>query len=150
MQNLKDTKSSIPYKLLFWALLSVLLIYYLLEHVLGGIADADDLVLKYQLKRGAWVYVTHYGAPATDLDTLRFYLSSPIPGSDEEILKELNKQNSFMITDSALEDVMVRDTANGVGITVKGAVYRYFSKQYTQTDGLESYRVSLSQQDERD
>lgn len=149
MQNLKDTKSSIPYKLLFWALLSVLLIYYLLEHVLGGIADADDLALKYQLKRGAWVYVTHYGAPATDLDTLRFYLSSPIPGSDKEILKELNKRKSFMITDSSLEDVVVRDTANGVGITVKGAVYRYFSKQYTQTDGLQSYRVSLSQQDER-
>lgn len=147
MQNLKDTKSSIPYKLLFWALLSVLLIYYLLEHVLGGIADADDLALKYQLKRGAWVYVTHYGAPATDLDTLRFYLSSPIPGSDKEILKELNKRKSFMITDSSLEDVVVRDTANGVGITVKGAVYRFFSKQYTQTDGLQSYRVSLNQLD---
>lgn len=149
MQNLKDTKSSIPYKLLFWALLSVLLIYYLLEHLSGGVADADDLVLKHQLKRGAWVYVTYYGAPATDLDTLRFYLSSPIPGSDKEILKELNKRKSFMITDSSLEDVVLRDTANGVGITVKGAVYRYFSKQYTQTDGLQSYRVSLSQQDER-
>lgn len=149
MQNLKDTKSSIPYKLLFWALLSVLLIYYLLEHLSGGVADADDLVLKHQLKRGAWVYVTYYGAPATDLDTLRFYLSSPIPGSDKEILKELNKRKSFMITDSSLEDVVVRDTANGVGITVKGAVYRYFSKQYTQMDGLQSYRVSLSQQDER-
>ena len=149
MQNLKDTKSSIPYKLLFWALLSVLLIYYLLEHVLGGIADADDLVLKYPLKRGAWVYVTHYGAPATDLDTLRFYLSSPVPGSDEEILKELNKRNSFMITDSAIEDVMIGEKDNGVGITVKGAVYLYFSKQYTQSDGLQSYRVSLYQQDER-
>ena len=149
MQNLKDTKSSIPYKLLFWALLSVLLIYYLLEHVLGGIADADDLVLKYPLKRGAWVYVTHYGAPATDLDALRFYLSSPVPGSDEEILKELNKRNSFMITDSAIEDVMIGEKDNGVGITVKGAVYRYFSKQYTQSDGLQSYRVSLYQQDER-
>lgn len=148
MQNLKDIKSSIPYKLLFWALLSVLLIYYLLEHVLGGIADADDLVLKYQLKRGAWVYVTHYGAPATDLDTLRFYISSPILGSDDKILKELNKRSSFMVTDSALEDVVVRDTPNGVGITVKGAVYRFFSKQYTQTDGLQSYRVSLYQQDE--
>lgn len=148
MQNLKDIKSSIPYKLLFWALLSVLLIYYLLEHVLGGIADADDLVLKYQLKRGAWVYVTHYGAPATDLDTLRFYISSPILGSDDKILKELNQRSSFMVTDSALEDVVVRDTPNGVGITVKGAVYRFFSKQYTQTDGLQSYRVSLYQQDE--
>ncbi len=138
------------YKFLFWALLSVLLVYYLLEHVLGGIADAGELVLKHQLKRGAWVYVTYYGAPATDLDTLRFYLSSPIAGSDEEILKELNTRNSFMITDSALEDVVVRDTANGVGITVRGSVYRYFSKQYTQTDGLQSYRVSLNQLDEGD
>lgn len=148
MQNQKGTKTSVPYRFLFWALLSVLLIYYLLENVLGGIADADELVLKHQLKRGAWVYVTYYGAPATDLDTLRFYLSSPIPGSDEEILKELNKRNSFMITDSAIEDVMIGEKGNGVGITVKGAVYRYFSKQYTQTDGLQSYRVSLSQQDE--
>lgn len=144
------TSSRVIYKFLFWALLSVLLAYYLLEHVLGGIADADELVLKHQLKWGACVYVTYYGAPATDLDTLRFYLSSPIPGSDEEILKELNTRNSFMITDSALEDVVVRDTANGVGITVKGAVYRYFSKQYTQTDGLKSYRVSLNQLDEVD
>lgn len=148
MQSQKATKASVPYKFLFWALLSVMLIYYLLEHVLGGIAEADDLALKYQLKRGAWVYVTHYGAPATDLDTLRFYLSSPIPGSDEEILKELNERNSFMITDSALKDVAIRDTDNGVGITVKGAVYDYFSKQYTQTDGLQSYRVSLNQLDE--
>lgn len=137
------------YKLLFWVLLSVLLIYYLLEHVLGGIADADELVLKHQLKRGAWVYVTYYRAPATDLDTLRFYLSSTIAGSDEEILKELNTRNSFMITDSAIEGVMIGEKDNGVGITVKGAVYRYFSKQYTQIDGLQSYRVSLCQQDER-
>ncbi|UZJ58900.1 hypothetical protein OKW98_20325 [Pseudomonas sp. KU26590] len=144
------TNSPAIYKFLFWALLSVLLIYYLLEHVLGGIADADDLVLKHQLKRGAWVYVTYYGAPATDLDTLRFYLSSPIPGPDEEILKELNRRNSFMITDSALKDVVIRDTDNGVGIGVKGAVYDYFSKQYTQTDGLQSYRVSLNQLDESD
>ncbi|MFP3851700.1 hypothetical protein [Pseudomonas sp. W5-01] len=149
MRNQRGTETCVPYKFLFWALLSALLIYYLLEHMLSGIADADELVLKRQLKRGAWVYVTYYGAPATDLDTLRFYLSSPIPGSDEEILKELNKRNSFMITDSALEDVVVSDTPNGVGITVKGAVYRFFSKQYTQTDGLQSYRVSLSQQDER-
>lgn len=149
MQNQKGTKPSIPYKFLFWALLSVLLVYYLLEHLLGGIADADELVLRYQLKRGAWVYVTHYGAPATDLDTLRFYLSDPIPGADEEILKELNERNSFVITDSAIEDVVIRETENGVGITVKGAVYRYFSKQYTQSDGLQSYRVSLNQQDER-
>lgn len=145
-----DTKPPAIYKFLFWALLSVLLIYYLLEHVLGGIADADELVLKHQLKRGAWVYVTYYGAPATDLDTLRFYLSSPILGSDKEILKELNKRSSFMITDSALEDVVIRDTANGVGITVKGAVYDYFSKQYTQSEGLQSYRVRLNQQDEGD
>ncbi|MGA3683437.1 hypothetical protein [Pseudomonas graminis] len=148
-QDPTDTSRRAIYKYLFWALLSVVLIYYLLEHLSGGIADADDLVLKHQLKRGAWVYVTYYSAPATDLDTLRFYLSSPIPGSDKEILKELNKRKSFMITDSSLEDVVLRDTANGVGITVKGAVYRYFSKQYTQTDGLQSYRVSLSQQDER-
>jgi hypothetical protein len=148
MQNQKGTKPSIPYKFLFWALLSVLLVYYLLEHLLGGIADSDELVLRYQLKRGAWVYVTHYGAPATDFDTLRFYLSDPIPGADEEILKELNKRNSFVITDSAIEDVVIRETENGVGITVKGAVYRYFSKQYTQSDGLQSYRVSLNQQDE--
>ncbi|MCF7535250.1 hypothetical protein [Pseudomonas petrae] len=144
-----DTTPRAIYKFLFWVLLSVLLIYYLLEHVPGGIADADELVLKHQLKRGAWVYVTHYGAPATDLDTLRFYLSDPIPGADEEILKNLNERNSFVITDSALEDVMIRETEDGVGITVKGAVYRYFSKQYTQSDGLQSYRVSLYQQDER-
>jgi hypothetical protein len=148
-QDPTDTSRRAIYKYFFWALLSVLLVYYLLEHVLGGIADADELVLKHQLKRGAWVCVTHYGAPATDLDTLRFYLSSPIPGSDEEILKELNKQNSFMITDSAIEDMMIGEKDNGVGITVKGAVYRYFSKQYTQSDGLQSYRMSLYQQDER-
>lgn len=148
-QDPTDTKPWPIYKFLFWALLSVLLVYYLLEHVLGGIGDADELVLKHQLKRGAWVYVTRYRAPATDLDTLRFYLSSPIPGSDEEVLEELNERNSFVITDSAIKDVMIRETDNGVSITVKGAIYRYFSKQYTQSDGLQSYRVSLNQQDER-
>jgi hypothetical protein len=96
------------------------------------------------------MYITHYGAPATDLDTLRFYLTDPIMGSDEEILLALNNRNSFLITDSALEDVVVRDTLNGVGITVKGVVYHYFSKQYTKADGLRSYKVSLDQKDGRD
>jgi hypothetical protein len=150
MQNQKAINSGRIYKYLFWMLGSAVLIYYLLVHVLSGMADADDLVLKQQLNGGGWMYITHYGAPATDLDTLRFYLTDPIMGSDEEILLALNDRNSFLITDSALEDVVVRDTLNGVGITVKGVVYHYFSKQYTKADGLRSYRVSLDQKDERE
>jgi hypothetical protein len=150
MQNQKAINSGRIYKYLFWMLGSAVLIYYLLVHVLSGMADADDLVLKQKLNGGAWMYITHYGAPATDLDTLRFYLTDLIMGSDEEILQVLNDRNSFLITDSALEDVVVRDTLNGVGIRVKGVVYRYFSKQYTKADGLRSYRVSLDQKDERE
>ncbi|EGH15653.1 hypothetical protein Pgy4_21495, partial [Pseudomonas savastanoi pv. glycinea str. race 4] len=90
-----------------------------------------SLLLSRRLRAGRWVYVTRYGAPATDLDTLRFYIDNQIQGTDQEILKQLNKQSSFMITDSSVQDVVIRDTQNGVGIDVKGAVYNYYSKQYT-------------------
>ncbi|KPB55832.1 Uncharacterized protein AC511_4543 [Pseudomonas coronafaciens pv. oryzae] len=94
------------------------------------------------------MYVTEYFAPATDLNTLRFYISKPLSGDDKEVLKELNKANLFMVTDSAVKDVKIRDTENGVGIEIKGAVYRYFSKQYlTEGETLKSYRITLSQQD---
>ena len=149
MLNQKDTKSRNLYKILFWALLSVLAVDYLLNSVVGGIADADDLVIKKEVKGGAWIYVTHYGAPATDLDTLRFYISNQLQGTDQEILKQLNELSSFMITDSNVQDVVIRDTQNGVGIDVKGAVYNYYSKQYTNGEKFKSYRVSLNQQDER-
>lgn len=53
-----------------------------------------------------------------------------------------------MITDSALEDVAIRDTQNGINIELQGAVYRYFSKQYlTQGEKLMSYRITLTQRD---
>ena len=149
MLNQKDTKSRNLYKILFWALLSVLAVDYLLNSVVGGIADADDLVIKKEVKGGAWIYVTHYGAPATDLDTLRFYISNQLQGTDQEILKQLNELSSFMITDSNVQDVVIRDTQNGVGIDVKGAVSNYYSKQYTNGEKFKSYRVSLNQQDER-
>ncbi|EGH04568.1 hypothetical protein PSYAE_21944 [Pseudomonas amygdali pv. aesculi str. 0893_23] len=149
MQSQKDTKSRNVYKILFWCLLGLLVIDYILDSVVGGIADADELVIKQEVKGGAWVYVTLYGAPATDLDTLRFYIDNQIQGTDQEILKQLNKQSSFMITDSSVQDVVIRDTQNGVGIDVKGAVYNYYSKQYTDGEKFKSYRVSLNQQDER-
>ncbi len=148
MLNQKDTKPRNRYKILFWALLGLLAIDYFLDSVVGGIADADDLVIKKEVKGGAWVYVTHYGAPATDLDTLRFYIGTQIQGTDQEILKQLNKQSSFMITDSNVQDVVIRDTLNGVGIDVKGAVYNYYSKQYTDGEKFKGYRISLNQQDE--
>lgn len=149
MQSQKDTKSRNVYKVLFWCLLGLLVIDYFLDSVVGGIADADELVIKQAVKGGAWVYVARYGAPATDLDTLRFYIDNQIQGTDQEILKRLNKQSSFMITDSNVQDVVIRDTQNGVGIDVKGAVYSYYSKQYTDGEKFKSYRVSLNQQDER-
>lgn len=149
MQSQKDTKSRNVYKILFWCLLGLLVIDYFLDSVVGGIADADELVIKQEVKGGAWVYVTRYGAPATDLDTLRFYIDNQIQGTDQEILKQLNRQSSFMITDSSVQDVVIRDTQNGVGIDVKGAVYNYYSKQYIDGEKFKSYRVSLNQQDER-
>jgi hypothetical protein len=53
MQNQGATSNGRVYKYLFWMLGSALVIYYLLVHVLSGMADADDLVLKQKLNGGA-------------------------------------------------------------------------------------------------
>jgi len=112
---------------------------------LGG---ADEIVLRRQLPQGDWLYVTRYGAMATDMDTLRFYISKPLEGNDSEVLHKLNKASEFLITDSSLENIAILDTSNGVGITVQGAVYRYFSKEsVTEGDDLRSYRITLTQKD---
>ncbi|WP_024678646.1 hypothetical protein [Pseudomonas syringae] len=137
------------YKFLFWFLLVLALIEYLLDSVVGGMADADELAKKQEVNGGAWVYVTRYRASVTDLDTLRFYIGSQISGPDQEILKQLNRKKPFMITDSDLQDVVVRNSVNGIGIDVKGAIYNYYSKQYVRGDEFKSYRISLNQQDAR-
>jgi len=53
-----------------------------------------------------------------------------------------------LITDSELKDVSIQDTPNGIAITVKGAVYRYFSKEYVgEGNQMRSYRITLTQLD---
>jgi len=129
MQNPKTTNFRLTYKHSFW----ILVVFLVAKTFLGGFFDsaggADEIVLKRQLPQGDWLYVTRYGAMATDMDTLRFYISKPVEGDDPEVLHNLNKASEFLITDSYLENVEIYDTPNGVGISVKGAVYRYFSKQ---------------------
>ncbi|MCD5991611.1 hypothetical protein KDX30_27375 [Pseudomonas sp. CDFA 553] len=135
------------YKIGFW-ILAFVLITSAAIHWLDGPGDADEVVLKRELHGGAWLYATRYIAPATDLDTLRFYIKKPLQGDDTEILQQLNENSGFMITDSALEDIAIRDTHNGINIELQGAVYRYFSKQYlTQGEKLTSYRITLTQRD---
>ncbi|KAA3529882.1 prophage PssSM-03 [Pseudomonas coronafaciens pv. porri] len=148
MQNSKAIELKLNYKFFFWTLVIIIALRFIFDGFLFGRGDADEVVIKRELPDGAWLYVTEYFAPATDLNTLRFYISKPLSGNDKEVLKELNKANLFMVTDSAVKDVKIRDTENGVGIEIKGAVYRYFSKQYlTEGETLKSYRITLSQQD---
>lgn len=148
MQKSKGIKFKINYKILFWTLVTIIAFRFIFDGLLFGRGDADELVMKRELPDGGWLYTTQYGAPATDLDTLRFYISKPLQGDDVEVLKQLNEANLFLITDSALKDVKVRDTDNGVDIELKGAVYRYYSKQYiTEDDRLKSYRITLNQKD---
>ncbi|MCD5972713.1 hypothetical protein KDX24_15815 [Pseudomonas sp. CDFA 550] len=145
--NTQACQSQRFYKIGFW-ILAFVLITSAAIHWLDGPGDADEVVLKRELHGGAWLYATRYLAPATDLDTLRFYIKKPLQGDDAEILQQLNENSGFMITDSALEDVAIRDTQNGMNIELQGAVYRYFSKQYlTQGEKLTSYRITLTQRD---
>ncbi|WP_024644248.1 hypothetical protein [Pseudomonas syringae] len=148
MQNPKDTNFRFTYKNSFWILVVFLIAKAFLGEFFDFVSDADEVVLKRALPQGDWLYITRYGAMATDVDTLRFFISKPLEGDDSEVLHKLNKESEFLITDSSLENVTIYDTPNGVGITVKGAVYRYFSKEYvTEGDDLRSYRITLTQED---
>ena len=143
MPTLKRMSFNSFYKIGFWVLAFSVAI-----HLLDGPGDADEVVLKRELPGGGWLYATRYFAPATDLDTLRFYIKKPLQGDDTEILQQLNETSGFLITDSDLKDIAIRDTHNGVNIELQGAVYRYFSKQYLkQGENLTSYRITLTQRD---
>lgn len=136
------------YKFFFWLLFSIVVLKLTLFGYLDSPSGADEVVMKRELPQGDWLYITRYGAPATDLDTLRFYISKRLDGSDSQVLKQLNDSNLFLLTDSALSDVNIFETPNGVGVEVTGAVYQYFSKQYiTEGETLKSYRITLSQHD---
>lgn len=123
MPILKPVSLNAFYKVGFW-ILAFVLITSAAIHWLDGPGDADEVVLKRELHGGAWLYATRYLAPATDLDTLRFYIKKPLQGDDTEILQQLNETGGFLITDSALEDVAICDTQNGINIELQGAVYR--------------------------
>lgn len=149
MQNQKGTDFRLTYKHSFWALIMVFIARLIIGELLEFGSGADEIVLKRPLPQGDWLYVTHYGAMATDLDTLRFYISKPIEGDDADVLSTLNKASEFLITDSAFENVHIHDTANGLGINVEGAIYRYSSKEYvTEGDQLRAYRITLTQLDD--
>jgi hypothetical protein len=142
------TNRWLNYRTWFWLLLTFLIIKSALFELVDGPGDADEVVLKRELPGGAWLYVTRYGAFATDSDTLRFYISKPLAGDDTEILQQLNVANKFLLTDSLLKDVEIKDTSTGVNIELQGAVYHYFSKQYVyKGEDLLSYRVTLTQRD---
>jgi hypothetical protein len=148
MPNTKDTNFQFTYKNSFWILVALIITAVLFNEFFEFGSNADEVVMKRELPQGDWLYVTRYGAMATDVDTLRFFISKPLQGSDEDILRALNKAGEFLITDSALENVSIHDTANGVGVEVQGAVYHYFSKEYvTDGDDLRSYRITLTQRD---
>ncbi|MEX5530730.1 hypothetical protein [Pseudomonas syringae] len=136
------------YKFFFWLLFSIVVLKLTLFDYLDSPSGADEVVMKRELPQGDWLYITCYWAPATDLNTLRFYISKHLAGSDSQVLKQLNEASLFLLTDSALSDVRISNTPNGVGVEVTGAVYQYFSKQYiTEGDTLRSYRITLNQHD---
>nr|WP_272931944.1 hypothetical protein [Pseudomonas syringae] len=136
------------YKFFFWLLFSIVALKLTLFDYLDSMSGADEVVMKRELPQGDWLYITRYLAPATDLNTLRFYISKRLEGSDSEVLKTLNEDSLFLLTDSELSDVKISDTPNGVGVEVTGAVYQYFSKQYiSEGETLKSYRITLNQHD---
>lgn len=146
MNTVSDTNLGFTYKHAFWLLLAVLIFNASFGDFFEFGSDADEVVLKRQLPQGDWLYITRYGAMVTDMDTLRFFISKPLDGNDADLLKKLNKGGEFLITDSALENVVIQETPDGVAITLKGAVYLYFSEEYvTEGDQLRSYRITLTQ-----
>lgn len=149
MRNPKGTNFRPSYKHAFWMLVAILIFNASFGDVFEFGSDADEIVLKRQLPQGDWLYITRYGAMATDADTLRFFISKPLKGDDSDVLQQLNNASEFMITDSTLENVHIQDTSNGVGIKVKGAIYRYFSKEYVaEGNELRNYRITLTQLDD--
>ncbi|WP_095095059.1 hypothetical protein [Pseudomonas sp. Irchel 3A5] len=147
MPKLNRMSSNSFYKIGFWVLAFVGITSVTI-HLLDGPGDADEVVLKRELPGGAWLYATRYFAPATDPNTLRFYIKKPLQGNDTEILQQLNETSGFLITDSDPKDIAIHDTHNGINIELQGAVYRYFSKQYlTEGEKLTSYRITLTQRD---
>ncbi|WP_024691515.1 hypothetical protein [Pseudomonas tremae] len=136
------------YKFFFWLLFSVVVLKFTLFDYLDSPSGADELLMKRELPQGDWLYISRYLAPATDLNTLRFYISKRLEGNDSDVLKQLNETHLFLLTDSDPGDIKISDTPNGVGVEVTGAVYDYFSKQYiTEGETLRSYRITLTQHD---
>ncbi|MCI3946931.1 hypothetical protein K0038_04007 [Pseudomonas syringae] len=147
-QKQESLNLTFNYTFFFWLLFSVVVFKLTLFDYLDDPSGADEVVMKRQLPQGDWLYITRYLAPATDLNTLRFYISKRLEGSDSQVLKRLNEDSLFLLTDSELSDVKITDTPNGVGVEVTGAVYSYFSKQYiTEGETLKSYRITLNQRD---
>ena len=87
MPTPKPVSPNAFYKIGFW-ILAFVLITSAAIHWLDGPGDADEVVLKRELPGGAWLYATRYLAPATDLDTLRFYIKEAATGRGLSILQQ--------------------------------------------------------------
>ncbi|WP_426133644.1 hypothetical protein [Pseudomonas sp. PWP3-1b2] len=109
----------------------------------------SEIVLKQDFIPGQSIYIVQDARNPDEPKSLRFYVNNG-GGNDETMKVRLGKTPPFLVSDTDLKDVVIQRVANGLHITLKGAVMRYHSDLYLEDgDTYTTYRVSLEQLDTR-
>ena len=108
-----------------------------------------QIVLKQNFIPGEWLYIVEEARDRSEPKSLKFYMDHR-ESTDETMKVYLGKTPPFLVSDTDLKDVVIQRVANGLHITLKGAVMRYHSDLYLEDgDTYTTYRVSLEQIDTR-
>ena len=142
-----ETNQTLRKKLLAWLVLlvvaAVALFFYLIRP-----QYSSEIVLKQAFIPGQWVYVMRNGHEASEPPSLRFYVDD-FEASPQVMSVRLGKKLPFLVSDTALEDVVIQKVANGLKIQIRGAVQSYRSDLYlADGDTHTTFRVSLEQRDD--
>ena len=132
-------------KYLGWALilgLAALFIYAFANKP----ALPSEIVLKQDFIPGQSIYIVQDARNPDEPKSLRFYVNNGGGRNDETMKVRLGKTPPFLVSDTDLKDVVIQRVANGLRITLKGAVSDYQSNLYLEDgDTYTTYRVSLEQ-----
>jgi hypothetical protein len=142
-----ETNQTLRRKVLAWivvlGLAAMALFFYLIRP-----QYSSEIVLKQPFIPGQWVYVMREGHDPSEPPSLRFYVDD-FEASPQVMNVRLGKKLPFLVSDTALEDVVIRKVANGLQIQVRGAVHSYRSDLYlADGDTYTTYRISLEQRDD--
>ncbi|MEO8489448.1 hypothetical protein [Pseudomonas sp.] len=136
-------------KYLGWALLISLAALFIYAFA-NKPALPSEIVLKQDFIPGQSIYIVQDARNPDEPKSLRFYVNNGGDRNDETMKVRLGKTPPFLVSDTDLKDVVIQRVANGLHITLKGAVMRYHSDLYLEDgDTYTTYRVSLEQIDTR-